>query len=52
MMDSTSYKYVHKVSSVNILPVDIARNAHFTDFITTRPWTKGWVELPRNVLGI
>ena len=32
-MDSTSHKYVCKVSSVNILPVDIARNACFTGFI-------------------
>ena len=32
-MDSTSHRYVCKVSSVNILSVDIARSARFTDFI-------------------
>ena len=31
--DSTSHKNVLKVSSVNILSVDIARNARYTDFI-------------------
>ena len=32
-MDSTSQRYVCKVPSVNILSVDIARSARFTDFI-------------------
>ena len=32
-MDFTSHEYVPKVSSVNILSVDIAHNACFTDFI-------------------
>ena len=32
-MDSFSHRYVCKVSSVNILSVDIARSARFTDFI-------------------
>ena len=32
-MHSISHKYVRKVSSVNILSMEIARSARFTDFI-------------------
>ena len=32
-IDSTSHKYVRKISSANILSVDIARDARFTDFV-------------------
>ena len=32
-MDSTSHRYVCKVASVNIVSVDIAHSARFTDFI-------------------
>ena len=42
-MDSTSHRYVHKVSSVNILSVDTARSTRFTDFINDfhEPLTHG-----------
>ena len=36
-MDSTSHKCVRKVSSINILSVDIAYNACFTDFVNQPP---------------
>ena len=32
-MDSASHKYVRKVSSVNIMSVDIAHNCRITDYI-------------------